>query len=80
LSVRDFRLRRALLAFVCIAVLLWCTAIVPFAADLQFAIPALVFCFLAILPLSRLRLSGGKPAAQPISFLTLHISRAPPLA
>jgi len=52
----------------------------PTAADPQFAIPALVFCFLAILRLSRLRLSDGNSAAQPISFLTVHVSRAPPLA
>jgi hypothetical protein len=80
LSVRELWIGRAFVAFGCIALLLWCTAIAPTAADPQFAIPALVFCFLAILRLSRLRLSDGNSAAQPISFLTVHVSRAPPLA
>jgi len=65
---------------ICIALLLLCSAISPSAAHLHQAIPVLVFCFLAVLALSLLRVSPGSSAVQPISFLTSHISRAPPLA
>jgi dolichol kinase len=78
--VRELRVARAFVALICIAVLLWCTAADPSAAHLQLALPALVFCFFAVLRLSLLRVSDGSSAVQPISFLTLHISRAPPLA
>jgi len=80
LSVRELRIARALVALICIALLLLCTAIAPSAAHLHLAIPALVFCFLAVLRPSLLRVSDGETALQPISFLTVHISRAPPLA
>jgi len=78
--VREFRVTRALAALVCIALVLWCSASGPSAAHLDLAIPALVFCFLAVLRPSLLRVSDGNPGAQLVSFLTLHISRAPPLA
>jgi len=78
--VRELRIARAFVGLICIALLLLCTAIGPSAADLHLAIPALVFCFLAVLRLSLLRVSDGNSAFQPISFLTVHISRAPPLA
>jgi peptidoglycan/LPS O-acetylase OafA/YrhL len=78
--VRETRTKRALLALICVALLVLCTAIVPAAAHVDLAIPVLAFCFLVVLAPSLLRLSDGRPAAQPISFLTLHISRAPPVA
>jgi hypothetical protein len=71
---------RALVAMLCIALLLLCTAIGPPAAHLDQAIPALVFCFLVVFKLSLLRVSGDRPAVQLISFLIVHTSRAPPLA
>ncbi len=77
-SVRKPRLGRVSLALLCIALLL-CTAIAP-AAHLDLDLPPLVFCFLVVITLSLLRVSDGESAAQPISFLALHISRAPPLA
>jgi hypothetical protein len=77
--VREIRIRRAFVALICIALLL-CAAIVPFAAHLNLAIPVLAFCFLAVFRLSLLRVSDGASAVQPIAFLTLDISRAPPLA
>jgi ABC-type methionine transport system permease subunit len=78
--VREIRIARAFVVLICIALLLLCTAIGPSAAHLDLAIPALVFCFFAVLRLSLLRVSDGDSDVQPISFLTLHISRAPPLA
>jgi hypothetical protein len=78
--VRGFRIARAFVALFCIAVLLLCTAIGPSAAHLDLVIPALVFCFFAILRLSRLRVSDVSSTVQPISFLAVHTSRAPPLA
>jgi len=80
LNVREFRIARASIAVICIALLLWCTAASPSATHLDLAIPALVFCFFAVVRLSLLRVSDGSSAVQPISFLTVHISRAPPLA
>jgi hypothetical protein len=78
--VREIRIARAFVVLICIALLLLCIAIGPSAAHLDLAIPALVFCFFAVLRLSLLRVSDGDSGVQPISFLTLHISRAPPLA
>ena len=80
LVVREFRIARALVALICISLLLLCTAIGPSATHLQPAIPALVFCFFAVFTLSLLRVSDGDSTVQLISFLALHISRAPPLA
>jgi hypothetical protein len=80
LTVRDFRIARALFALMCIALLLWCNAIGPSAAHVDLAIPTFVFCFLVVFRQSLLRVSDGGAAVQPISLLTLHISRAPPLA
>jgi hypothetical protein len=79
-NVRELRIARAFVALICIALLLLCSAIGPSAAHFHLDIPALIFCFLAVLRLSRLRVSDGDSAVQPISFLTVHISRAPPLA
>jgi hypothetical protein len=78
--VREPRIARAFIAFVCIALLLLCVAIDPSAAHLHPAIPALVFCFFAVLTPSVLRVSDGNPVVQSISLLTIHISRAPPVA
>jgi hypothetical protein len=80
LNVREFRIARAFIAVICIALLLLCTAASPSATHLDLAIPALVFCFFAVVRLSLLRVSDGSSAVQPISFLAVHISRAPPLA
>ena len=77
-SVRELRIARVSLVLLCIALLL-CTAIAP-AAHLDLAPPPLVFCFLVVIRLSLLRISDGEAAAQPISFLTIDPSRAPPLA
>jgi hypothetical protein len=76
--VHSFRLKRTLFAFLCIALLLLCTAVSPSAAHLDLAIPALVFCFFAVLRQTWLHGWAESPALQPISFLSLHTSRAPP--
>jgi len=78
--VREVRVTRALVALICIAVLLLLTAISPSAAHLNFAILVLAFCFLAVLAPALLRLADGHLALQPISLLSVHLSRAPPLA
>jgi hypothetical protein len=78
--VRESRIARIFVALVCAALLLLCTAGAPSAAHLDLALPVLLFCFLVVLRPSLLRVSDGVVAAQPISFLSLHISRAPPLA
>jgi len=78
--VREPRIARAFIAFACIALLLLCVAIDPSAAHVRPAIPALVFCFIAVPTPSMLRVSDGNPAVQPVSLLTIHISRAPPVA
>jgi uncharacterized protein YhhL (DUF1145 family) len=78
--VRETRIARALALLICIALLLLCTVISPFAAPVNLAIPVLAFCFSAVLAPSLLRLSDSDPAVQPISFLTVRTSRAPPLA
>jgi hypothetical protein len=78
--VREGQIIRALVALVCIVVLVLCTAIDPPAAHLDFVIPVLAFCFLAALTPFLLRFSGGDPAVQPLSFLSVRTSRAPPLA
>ena len=79
-DVRELRSRRALVALICIAILLFCSAKQPTPSDHDVAVIALVFCFFAIAPLSRVRVARSGGAVQPISFLGLHISRAPPLA
>jgi len=76
--VRELRTGRAFVAWICIAVLLLCTAIGPSAAHFDLAIPVLVFFSFAIIRLSRLRVSDVDSEVQPISFLTVHISRPPP--
>ncbi len=78
--MRELRIARAFVALVCIALLLSCIAMSPSAADLQLAIPVLIFCFLVVLALSLLRASDGECTVQTLSFLSIHISRAPPLA
>jgi hypothetical protein len=78
--VRELRITRALVASIFIALLLLCAVLGPFAAHLDAAIPALVFCFIAVLRLSLLRRSDAGPAAQPVSFLSVRTSRAPPSA
>jgi hypothetical protein len=79
-DVREIRVTRVLAALGCIAVLVWCTAVAPSAAHFDLAFPVLAFCFLVVLTPFRIRLSEGDPAAQPLSFLSIHSSRAPPLA
>lgn len=78
--MREFRITRAFVVLLCIALVLWCSAMGQSAAHIDLAIPALVFCFLAVRKESRLAVSDGSPALQPIAFLSVHISRAPPLA
>jgi len=78
--VRELRVARIFAALLCIALLVWCTATTPSAANLHPALPVLVFCFLVVLRPLALRMSDGKCAAQPISFFTVRISRAPPSA
>jgi hypothetical protein len=78
--MREIRVARAFVALICVALLLLCTAIGPTAAHLDLAIPVLVFCFLVVLTPSLLRLSDGSSAVHPIGFVSLYISRAPPLA
>jgi hypothetical protein len=65
---------------ICIALVLWCSATSPAAAQLDLAIPVLVFCFFAVLPLTRLRISDNAGTVQPIALLSVQSSRAPPLA
>ena len=79
-DVREPKIARAFFALLCIALLLWCSAIAPSTAHAELALPALVFFWLAVLTLSLLCVSNGDSAAQPLSFLTVHISRPPPLA
>lgn len=79
-NVREVRITRALAALGCIAVLVWCTAIGPASAHLDFGIPVLAFAFLAILTPLLFCLSASDPAAQPLAFLSISASRAPPLA
>ena len=71
---------RAFVALLCIALVLWFSATVPSASPLDLAIPVLLFCFLVVVRLTLLRVSDGEAAEQAISLLTVHISRAPPLA
>ncbi len=78
--MRELRIARAFVALVCIALLLSCIAMGSSAAELQLAIPVLIFCFLVVLALSLIRVSGGECSVQTLSFLSIHISRAPPLA
>jgi len=79
-NVREIRITRALVALICIVLLLLCTAFSPSAACLNLAIPVLAFCFSAVLTPSLLSLTDGDPAAQLLPFLTVRTSRAPPLA
>jgi len=78
--VREVRSRRALVALICIAILLLCSAKQPTPSDHDVAVIVVVFCFFAIAALSRVRIARSSGAVQPTSFLGLHISRAPPLA
>jgi hypothetical protein len=78
--VRELRIGRAIVALICIALVLWCSAVIPTAAHLDLALPVLIFFFLVALGPSRLRVSAGEFTVQPASFLTVHISRPPPLA
>jgi hypothetical protein len=79
-DVREIRIARALVAVLCIALLLLSSAIGPSAAHLDLALPALLFCFLVVFTLSLLRVAADSAAVQSISFLTVNTSRAPPLA
>jgi hypothetical protein len=79
-DVREIRIARALVAVLCIALLLLFSAIGPSAAHLDLALPALLFCFLVVFTLSLLRVAADSAAVQSISFLTVNTSRAPPLA
>jgi hypothetical protein len=78
--MRGTRIAPGLVAVLCIALLLLCSSIGPSVAHLDLAIPVLAFCFLIVLRLSLLRVSGDSSAVQLISFLAVHSSRAPPLA
>jgi hypothetical protein len=78
--VREVRIARTLVALGCIAMLVVCTATSPSGAHLDAAIPVFALCFLATLTPFLLQFAAGKPAAQPISFLALRISRPPPAA
>src|SRR5437868_6088869 len=76
LNVREIRIARALVAVLCLALLLLCTVTGPSAAHVDLAIPALAFCFSVVFSLSLLRVSSDRSDVQPISFLTVHTSRA----
>jgi hypothetical protein len=76
--VRDFRIVRAFFALLCIALLLSSTAGGAAHVDLWF--PVLVFCFLVELASAQPCVSERASAAQQLSFLNIHTSRAPPVA
>jgi hypothetical protein len=78
--VRESRIARAFVVLICIALVLWTSAIVPSATHIDFALPVLLFLFLVVVGLSLLRVSPGEVDAQPLAFLTVHTSRPPPLA
>jgi hypothetical protein len=76
--VRELRSARAIVALICVALLL-CATIGP-APQVDLTIPVLVFCFLVVLKRSLLRVSDRASDPQPLSFLSVDLSRAPPLA
>ena len=76
--VRELKSVRAIVALICVALLL-CATIAP-APQVDLAIPVLVFCFLVVLKRSLLRVSDDACIPQPLSFLSVDLSRAPPLA
>jgi len=78
--VRNPRGTRALAILICLALLVWCTAVTPSAAHVDLAFPTLVFCFFVVIRLSLLPVSDGGAAVQPFSLLSVRISRAPPVA
>jgi hypothetical protein len=79
-DVRVTRITRAVLAVLCIALIVLFSALAPSAAHLDLSTPALVVCFLLAFSLSLLHTSDDSAAPQPISFLAVQTSRAPPLA
>lgn len=79
-NVRVSRIMRALVAVLCIALIVLSSALAPSAAHLDLSTPALVFCFFVIFSLSLLHTSDDSAAPQLISFLAVRSSRAPPLA
>ena len=78
--MRESRITRALFAVLCIALLLWSSATVSSAAHVDQALLTLVFFFFAVVRLALLRESNGESTVPLTSFLTVHISRPPPLA
>ena len=78
--VPDFRVIRAIVALICIALLVLCAAVSPSAAHLDAAIPVLAFCFFALLAPFALRLVDRDSVVLPSPSLTVHSSRAPPQA
>ena len=78
-GVRETRAIRVVIGLLCLALLL-CLIANPAGTRLDLAVFLPVFCFLILLVSPLLVLSDKSPLAQPLSFLTLNISRAPPLA
>jgi hypothetical protein len=78
--VRESRITRVLAAVLCIALLLWSSAVVTSASHVDQALLTLVFFFFAVVRLALLRESNGECTVPLTSFLTVHISRPPPVA
>jgi len=68
---------RLLAALICICLLV-CVAVNPGTGHLDPAVFVLPFSFLVVFAVSLLPAILGEPAVQPLSFLTLLLSRARP--
>jgi hypothetical protein len=77
--VGQQRTRRIFITLICIALLLFCSAISPSATHLDHAVPVLAFCFLLIFALALLPVSTDNSAAQSALSFALTVPRAPPL-
>jgi hypothetical protein len=74
--MREVRIMRALVALICVALLV--CAVSPSGVQLDLAVFVLPFSFLVVFAVSLLLFS--EPAVQSLSLLNLNTSRAPPLA
>lgn len=70
---------RGLIVLICVALLV-CAAVNVSGAHADPAVLVLLFSFLVVFAALLLLAFPGEPSFQPLSFLTLNISRAPPLA
>ncbi len=70
---------RVFVAFICIALVL-CVPLSSSVTHLHLALPALILFVFAVFRPLRLRVAGENPAGQPLSFLSVQPSRAPPQA